>query len=91
VARKKDISKSEAEAIILEKLQNIFEFSDTYVPNTTSELRKSFIHHLEEEGEPVDLSKLAGKHSYTKEDPLWLTKRLGTYNNPSRYSIIHNE
>ena len=80
-------SQEEAEVLIFEKIKQKFQIKEDYVPFTTASIRKSFIEALEK-GEEISFHKLAGSKSYGGEDPLWLSKQLGKYNNSLKYSIL---
>ena len=80
-------SQAEAEAQIFDKVKQKFQKREDYVPITTSSIRKSFAQAMEND-EPVDFHNLSGGKSYSSEDPLWLQKQLGKYNNSIKYQLL---
>lgn len=80
----------EAEALIFDKVKQKFQTKEDYVPLTTASIRKSFIQAMEND-ENVDFHNLSGSKSYSGEDPLWLQKQLGKYNNNQKYILLSKE
>lgn len=80
-------TQAEAEALIFDKVKQKFQIKEDYIPLTTESIRKSFIQAMEND-ENIDFHKLSGSKSYSGEDPLWLQKQLGKYNNNIKYQLL---
>ena len=83
-------SQAEAEALIFDKVKQKFQKKEDYIPITTASIRKSFKQAMEN-GDPIDFHNLSGGKSYSSEDPLWLQKQLGKYNNDLKYTLLSSE